>query len=111
MAPTQNAIGAIDPTIEVIERACPLFVPLAEEGWADTDVARAVAEQYLGDFKNEELARWCLGCTHYPILRDLISEIVGSDVPLIDSGEAAAAEVQAFLESNQLACFDAQSGN
>ena len=48
-----SAIARIDPVIEVIERACPLFVPLAEEGWAETDVARAVAEQYLADFRNK----------------------------------------------------------
>ncbi|MEK6280318.1 MAG: glutamate racemase [Acidobacteriota bacterium] len=97
-----NAIAMIDSSIEVIERACPLFVPLAEEGWAGTEVARSVAEHYLGDLREVEVGSVVLGCTHYPILRDLISEIVGHDVPLIDSGEAAAAEVQAFLESKRL---------
>ena len=98
----RNAIGQVDPSIEVIERACPLFVPLAEEGWADSDVARNVAEHYLGDLRENGVGAVVLGCTHYPILRDLIGEIVGNDVPLIDSGEAAAREVQTFLESNQL---------
>jgi glutamate racemase len=97
-----TAIARIAPGIEVIERACPLFVPLAEEGWAATEVARSVAEHYLGDLREMEVGSVVLGCTHYPILRDLIGEIVGNDVPLIDSGEAAAAEVQAFLESNRL---------
>ena len=97
------AIGRVNPAIEVIERACPLFVPLAEEGWADSDVARSVAEQYLGDLKTMDLGAVVLGCTHYPILRDLISDVVGRGVPLIDSGEATAAEVQNFIESNGLA--------
>ncbi|MGI8835531.1 MAG: glutamate racemase [Pyrinomonadaceae bacterium] len=97
-----NAINAIDVRIKVIERACPLFVPLAEEGWADSDVARSVAEQYLRDLRNADLGALVLGCTHYPILRDLISEVVGADVPLIDSGEAAAQEVRSLLESQQL---------
>ena len=88
--------------VEVIERACPLFVPLAEEGWADSDVARNVAEHYLGDLREMDVGALVLGCTHYPILRDLISEIVGTDVPLIDSGEAAAREVQTLLESSEL---------
>jgi glutamate racemase len=79
-----------------------LFVPLAEEGWADSGVARDVAEHYLGDLREMGVGAVVLGCTHYPILRDLISEIVGNDVSLIDSGEAAAREVQTFLESNQL---------
>ena len=93
------AIARLDPSIHVTERTCPLFVPLAEEGWADSDVARAVAEQYLSDFKTLELGALVLGCTHYPILRDLIRDVVGAEVPLIDSGEAAAREVQQLLES------------
>ncbi len=97
-----RAIAAIDDRIEVIERACPLFVPLAEEGWAETDVARAVAEQYLADLKNLDLGALVLGCTHYPILRDLIGEIIGLEIPLIDSGDAAAREVQSLLQSSEL---------
>jgi glutamate racemase len=97
-----RAIGKIKSDIEVTERACPLFVPLAEEGWAETDVARAVAEQYLHELKNKDVGALVLGCTHYPILRDLISGVMGTDVPLIDSGEAAAREVQSLLEARQL---------
>lgn len=95
-----SAMARLDSRTQVTERACPLFVPLAEEGWAETDVARAVAEQYLSDFKSQNLGALVLGCTHYPILRDLISEAVGVEVPLIDSGEAAANEVQTLLESS-----------
>ena len=97
-----KAISRIDPSIEVVERACPLFVPLAEEGWADSDVARAVAHEYLDDLKELDLGALVLGCTHYPILRELISEVVGLHVPLIDSGEAAAQEVQQLLKSKNL---------
>jgi glutamate racemase len=93
------AIGKLNPKIDVTECACPLFVPLAEEGWADSDVARAVAEQYLSDLRKEQIGALVLGCTHYPILRELISEAIGRDVPLIDSGEATAGEVQSLLES------------
>jgi glutamate racemase len=98
-----SAIAGIDDGIEVIERACPLFVPLAEEGWAETDVARAVAEQYLSDLKNKDIGALVLGCTHYPILRELIGEIIGIHIPLIDSGDAAAREVQTLLQSSDLA--------
>jgi glutamate racemase len=97
-----RAISKINPVIDVIERACPLFVPLSEEGWAETDVARAVAEQYLGDLRKKNVGALVLGCTHYPILRNLISEVIGSEVPLIDSGEAAAREVRALLRSSRL---------
>lgn len=92
-----SAIARISPSNEVVERTCPLFVPLAEEGWAESDVARDVAEQYLSDFRKLDLGALVLGCTHYPILRELISEVVGTDVPLIDSGEAAAREVKELL--------------
>lgn len=98
-----RAIARIDDGIEVIERACPLFVPLAEEGWAETEVARAVAEEYLSDLKSKDIGALVLGCTHYPILRDLIGEVIGIDVPLIDSGDAAAREVQTLLHSSELA--------
>jgi len=97
------AIAKADASLRVIERACPLFVPLAEEGWGESDVARAVAEEYLSDFRKENLGALVLGCTHYPILRKLISETVGAGVPLIDSGQATAAEIKDLLESNQLA--------
>ena len=98
-----KAIARINPLVEVIERACPLFVPLAEEGWAETEVARAVAEQYLADLRSEDIGALVLGCTHYPILRDLIGEVIGTEVPLIDSGDAAAREVQTLLESSDFA--------
>ena len=98
-----KAISEFNPRAEVIERACPLFVPLAEEGWANSDVALAVAEEYLSDFKSMDLGALVLGCTHYPILRDLIRQVVGADVPLIDSGEAAAREVEQLLEKNDIA--------
>jgi len=97
-----NAIAALGATGEVIERACPLFVSLAEEGWANTDVARIVARDYLSDFRRTSIATLVLGCTHYPILRDVISETVGSEITLIDSGAATAADVESLLEQKSL---------
>jgi glutamate racemase len=97
-----SAIATIDPRIDVIERACPLFVPLAEEGWAESEVARKVAEEYLDDLRNNDIGALVLGCTHYPILRGVIGQIIGKEVVLIDSGEAAAREVQTLLESSEL---------
>ncbi len=98
-----RAIKRIDTAFEVIERACPMFVPLAEEGWADTDVARTVAADYLTDLRNMRLGALVLGCTHYPILRDVISEVIGKRVRLIDSGEATARAVESVLHKNGLA--------
>jgi glutamate racemase len=97
-----KAIDAMGATGDVIERACPLFVPLAEEGWADTDVARIVARDYLSDLTENDLAALVLGCTHYPILRDVIGETIGRDVALIDSGAATARDVESLLESSDL---------
>lgn len=97
-----KAIAALGATGEVLERACPLFVSLAEEGWADSDVARLVARDYLSDFRKTSIAALVLGCTHYPILRDVISETVGRETTLIDSGAATAADVEALLEKLSL---------
>jgi glutamate racemase len=94
-----RAIEKIDPTVKVIERACPLFVPLAEEGWAGAEVARTVAATYLDGLSQCNIGALVLGCTHYPILREVIREAVGSEVSLIDSGEATAAEVESLLEA------------
>src|SRR5438128_1335114 len=88
-----QAIKKADATTEVIERACPLFVPLAEEGWADNDVAGTIAGTYLNDLQSK-IDTLVLGCTHYPILREVIQKTVGDEVTLIDSGEATAAEVK-----------------
>jgi len=97
-----RAIAAMGSGVEVIERACPLFVSLAEEGWANSDVARTVAQDYLSEFKQTTIGALVLGCTHYPILRDVISETVGADVNLIDSGAATARDVESLLEKLSL---------
>lgn len=97
-----KAIAAMGATGKVIERACPLFVSLAEEGWADSDVARIVARDYLNEFNKTTLGALVLGCTHYPILRDVISETVGTNVKLIDSGAATARDVESLLQSSDL---------
>lgn len=101
-----SAILAIERNSRVIERACPLFVSLAEEGWAETQVARDVAQAYLGDINAQTASALVLGCTHYPILRNVITETVGEQVALIDSGEATAAEVKAYLKQSGLAHGD-----
>jgi glutamate racemase len=97
-----RAIAMISPQTLVLERACPLFVSLAEEGWADTDVAHSVAEQYLSAFTKSNIGALVLGCTHYPILRGAIVKTVGSEIRLIDSGEATAIEVESLLKSRGL---------
>jgi glutamate racemase len=85
-----NAIKALDPDVEVIEAAAPLFVPLAEEGWANTHVAREVAEIYLEPLIDHGIDTLVLGCTHYPILRGTIEQVVGGAVEIVDSAETTA---------------------
>ena len=104
-----RAIKKADAKATVIERACPLFVPLAEEGWADNEVARTIAESYLADLRSKT-DTLVLGCTHYPILRDVIQQTIGEEVELIDSGEATAAEVKTLLKEKGLARLTPPTG-
>ena len=104
-----RAIKKTDANATIIERACPLFVPLAEEGWADNEVARTIAESYLADLRSKT-DTLVLGCTHYPILRDVIQQTIGEEVELIDSGEATAAEVKTLLKEKGLARLTPPTG-
>jgi len=85
-----KAIHQIDPKAEVIESPAPLFVPLAEEGWANTHVAREVAGIYLEPLIDAGIDTLVLGCTHYPILRNTIEQVVGDQVQIVDSAETTA---------------------
>ncbi len=85
------------PDVTVVSAACPLFVSLVEEGWIDHDVTRQVAEQYLAPLREAQVDTLILGCTHYPLLKDVIGRVMGDEVTLIDSGEAVAQEVETLL--------------
>lgn len=100
-----KAINKIDDKIEVIEKACPLFVPLAEEGWTHHPATKLIAEEYLTELKEAKIDTLILGCTHYPILKDIIQEAVGENVKLIDSGSAASVEVNEYLEGRGIKNF------
>jgi glutamate racemase len=98
-----EAIRKASDNARVEQAACPLFVPLAEENWIAEEETYAIARKHLKkivEFAPEALV---LGCTHYPILRDVIQQTVGENVKLIDSGEATAEEVQALLKEKGLA--------
>jgi len=88
--------------LKVISRACPLFVSLAEEGWWNNEVSRLTAEEYLRPLKEAGVDTVVLACTHYPLLADTISSVMGPGVQLINSGVAVAAEVKAMLEAEGL---------
>lgn len=84
--------------LEIYTRACPLFVPLAEEGWTDNEVAVAAIELYLGSLQNSGIDTLILGCTHYPLLKQAIGEFLGKKVALVDSAEETAREVRDTLQ-------------
>jgi len=97
-----DAIRRVAGDAEVLQAACPLFVPLAEENWVNEPETLSIAKRYLegiAEFAPDVLV---LGCTHYPILRDVIARVVGPDVRLVDSGEATADEVANLLEHRDL---------
>lgn len=100
----RRALEAFRPGVEVRSRACPLFVPLAEEGWTEGPVPQAVAREYLAGFCADGMDTLVLGCTHYPLLRGAIAEAAGGEVALIDSAEATAEAVAGLLrERGELA--------
>jgi len=98
----QRALAALRPDLRIEAKACPLFVPLAEEGWTQGDLPRLAAEAYLAPFKGRGVDTLVLGCTHYPLLESAIAHAVGDDVVLVDSAEATAAAVKSALVADRL---------
>jgi glutamate racemase len=103
-----RALARLDAAVRVTARACPLLVPLAEEGWLDDAVAEAVARRYLGELRAEapDLDVIVLGCTHYPLLRPLLARVAAElfhrDVVLVDSAEAMARAAWEALAERRL---------
>ena len=97
-----NELKKLNPRLKVYEKACPLFVPLAEEGWIDHKVTSLIAKEYLAEFSEKKIDSLILGCTHYPILKDVISRAVGKNVKLVDSGTPAARLVEDYLNGRGL---------
>jgi len=97
-----KAIHAIDSKIKVFSLACPLFVPLAEEGYQDKEAAYLIAEDYLKVLRENDIDTLVLGCTHYPLLKKTIQDVIGENVTLIDSATATAKEVREHLERKNL---------
>lgn len=106
-----NEIKKINPDIEVFEKACPLLVPLAEEGWINHKAAFEIAEEYLKELRDFKIDTLVLGCTHYPILADVIQKVIGENVSLIDSGVASAEVVKNELDRIDLHINSFSNGN
>lgn len=97
-----KAIKVLNKRLEVISQACPLFVPLVEEGWIDNEIALLVAERYLSTLRKDDIDTLVLGCTHYPLLKGVIGKVMGEGVRLIDSAEETAQETRRVLEKMEL---------
>jgi glutamate racemase len=96
------AIHRLDPEVRIFSQTCPLFVPLVEEGWWEHRATRLIAEEYLKPLLDHDLDTLVLGCTHYPLLKPLLQEIVGDGIRLVDSAEAMADQTAVMLESQEL---------
>jgi len=97
-----DAVHALAPGADVRSRACPLFVPLVEEGWLDHAVTRLVAEEYLAELRAAKLESLILGCTHYPLLAPLLAELMGPGVRLVDAGAEAVRATAGLLRERGL---------
>lgn len=87
------ALRRLRPELEIHSKACPLFVPLVEEGWVEDEVAETVARRYLDPLLASGVDTLVLGCTHYPLLRPVISRVAGAEVALVDSASTLADRV------------------
>jgi glutamate racemase len=97
-----NELKKLNPKVKVFEKSCPLFVPLAEEGWLDHKATELIAKEYLTEMREKKIDSLILGCTHYPILYDVIQKVMGKNVKLIDSGTPAAKLVEEYLNARGL---------
>jgi glutamate racemase len=94
----EDALWELEPRIKIWSRACPLFVPLVEEGWHEDEITYLTAKRYLDPMRDFEADALVLGCTHYPVIRDVISRVVGEGITLVDS----AADVERVLGQKNL---------
>ena len=107
----EKALKAAGNITEVVSQACPLLVPLAEEGWLDGKVTEEVIKVYLEPVVNSNVDTIILGCTHYPILKKTIQKVLHSPVQLVDSADTVAEAVKKIIKHNGLANNESQSGS
>ena len=98
----EQALKEIEPAIETWSLPCPLFVPLAEEGWLDNEIAYLTAKSYLEPLAGFGADTLVLGCTHYPLLKGVIGKVVGDGIVLVDSAQETAIEVEGALDQRDL---------
>ena len=94
----ERLILSLNPDISVYQKACPLFVPLVEEGFTDNEIVRLIVKEYMSGFLSTGIDSIVLGCTHYPLLKKCIGETAGSDILILDPAASAVSEVKEYLE-------------
>lgn len=109
----EAALRRLDPEVEVIGKACPLFVPLVENGRFERGdvVIETVAREYLEPLKKAGVDTLILGCTHYPLLTEIIGDVMGPEVTLVSAGEESAFELKRMLKADGLRAAERQQGN
>ncbi len=98
----QAGIRLLKENADITAAPCPLFVPLAEEGWIDHPVTEMVAREYLNEFRTRDIDALVLGCTHYPLLKSVISRVMGASVELVDSAVETAREMKRIIQSEDI---------
>jgi len=98
----QKTIHWYDASVKVFNQACPLLVPLVEEGWLEKEVTLKIVAEYLSSLKKAKIDTLILGCTHYPLLKEIIKKVMGKGVVLIDSAQEIALEVKQILAETQI---------
>jgi glutamate racemase len=98
----EEVLNRLQDNLSIATRACPLFVPFAEEGWTAGEAIHAVAQKYLSPLKEQNIDTLVLGCTHYPLLRSVIQEVMGPGVTLVDSAEETAKYVSLLLREQAI---------
>ena len=106
----ENAIKKYNPNSNVISLACPLFVPIVEEGFAKTQIADLAIKEYISKFKGTNITSLILGCTHYPILEEKIQKEIGNGVKLINAGVMSALDSIKYLKENNMQNLNAENG-
>ncbi len=107
-----RAIRAIKPDARIIGKDCPLFVPLVENGLIDKncEITRLAAKMYLEQLRDSGIDTLIMGCTHYPLIRDIIGDVMGPDVTLIDPGEEVVKSVRNYMAANDMLCANESKG-
>lgn len=106
----EREIRRLDPAIEVVSQACPLLVPLIEEGWFEAEETMSIARKYLAPLLDAGVDTLVLGCTHYPLLRNCLARAAGEGISLVDSAHNCAEAVAELLATQQLATTEERTG-